>query len=214
MQDRAEALGPLERHLQGANMLAYAGVLALAQEVMKSQVIDAVKRYYGRIGKEWTVPGGESRYTRECLNLVPDNEEGRVWKAHTAWFVAQGALTQEQVDDLGVLKNQRDDVVHELASHLMIEDRNPDREGISKAIEAFFALDKFWRQKALEAGWVEPGDLEPGEELTLDTVQSNAGTVVKFALRSLNITFGRQGVLADWLQNRNLGTEWWEREQE
>jgi hypothetical protein len=167
-----------------AKTLAYTGLLQLTHDVLKALVLDGVKLYYGFENGEWTVEGGESRYTREVLSLA---EPRKVFEACTNWLVAQGAITDEQATALDDLKDERNAVVHELASYVMVPSREPDYYAINKALTAFFALDRYWRAWALENGRV--GGIPEGGSIDADGVESGEGILIIIALQAFNVTF-------------------------
>jgi predicted transcriptional regulator len=190
--DSRGATRVLEEVVDATQVLASAGLLSVMHEALKAFVLDAPKRFYGFHHEEWTREGGRSSYDKECRFLVDRD----VFASHVQWLVERSALTGEQASALEDLKIHRDDVVHRIFDHLMLPARKPDVDIINNAYGAFRALDDFWRQVAIDEGWV---DSDEGEALTIEEVQSGAGDAIRVAMRSYRLTFNDGGFLRQWL---------------
>ncbi len=129
--------------------LLRASCLILGYELIKQQVVEQVKQFYGLSvplldyeGEQPYVPSPEQveEYKREVTSRYPQS----TFRASCSWLIEQDALTEEQVDDLDRIRSHRNAVTHELLRFLFDPEAEVDVEVLEDAHGAIRDLGRFW----------------------------------------------------------------------
>ncbi len=156
-EDRANELKRLEAKLQPwriRSTLAFAGLFQLTHELIKANVLDAVKGFFGHTAlgpKEWWLGDGKDEYQRHVLDRAP----GKAFDASLMWLVEMRAVTSAQAKRLDDVYSHRHDLAHELAKYLVDPDAKPDVQLFVEALEILRALARFWVEYEVDIGLLE-----------------------------------------------------------
>src|SRR5206468_3838017 len=89
-----------------------------------------------------------------------------LFQSSLLWLIEAGALTQERADELALLREHRNELVHDLFRYLADPPVDTDMELLADAIEILKGLERFWTQTELDIGaFDEYGDVST-EEVT------------------------------------------------
>jgi len=147
--------------------LAFSGLLQLAYEFIRADVVDRVKGFYGCAildGEEHWLHGDDgAQWRSNVASLDPRNE----YRASIAWLIDMGALTLESAAKLERVRLHRNELAHEMAKFLVQVEYVPDESVLTDAIEVFHALDRFWI-----GAEVDTGLLDDFPDVSIDEVTS------------------------------------------
>lgn len=124
--------------------LAYAGLLQMIHEFIKSDVIDRPRSFFGGVKvrpKVWMLmhADGDAEWKREVLSRDPKSE----FAASVSWLIAMGALDEPQAASLKRIREHRNALTHELALFVFDPAREVEPDVLVDALRAFEALDRF-----------------------------------------------------------------------
>ncbi len=159
--------------------LGFAGLLQLAHEFIKADVLTRPKNFFGYIELDgvgtWANDDGGAKWRKEVKALCPDSD----FKASLLWLQGMDALTAADADRLAKVKEHRDALTHEMPLYLFSPgyDANPDV--LTDALKVFFKLDRFWVQVEMDSGtFIDHPDA------TVDDVSTGPGMVLARAVEA------------------------------
>ncbi|TMS53653.1 hypothetical protein [Mycobacterium sp. DBP42] len=131
--------------------LAFAGLYQITHEMIKHAVLDKVREFFCldlNLDGTWSMaPDEQEQYRLRVLSLAPNK-----FRASLLWLVNNGAITQVQADRLEVIRDHRDDLVHELVKYVIDPDENPDVDLLVDALNTLKDLHRFWIDIELSTG--------------------------------------------------------------
>lgn len=92
-------------------------------------------------------PDEQEQYRLRVLSLAPNK-----FRASLLWLVNNDAITQDQADRLELIRDHRDDLVHELVKYVIDPDENPDADLLVDALNTLNDLHRFWIDVELSTG--------------------------------------------------------------
>jgi hypothetical protein len=102
--------------------LAFAGLYQLTHELIKKDVVEEVRRFFGKSPfdkKTWFY--GKDEYSK-CVLSRHEN----TFKASLLWLIEMKALTEERAERLDAIYAHRHQLTHELGKYLVDVDFEPD----------------------------------------------------------------------------------------
>lgn len=168
--------------------LAFAGLLQMAHELIKTDVVDNPKStFFGgrkRGNGSWEWDDGDARWRRDVLALDPKNS----FRASLRWLEGMGALTREQSDSLERVMAHWDELTHEMAGFLFRSPYVPDLRVLRDAVDVFDSLDWFWIRVHLDMGMCS----HLRRKMTEADVENVAGIVLRTAISAFHEQFPEQ----------------------
>ena len=124
----------------------------MTHEVIKHNVIEEVKGFYGRSsfgGGTWLWgKQGEDMYGREVLALAPN----KPFRASLKGLQASNAITSAQVDRLDEIYEYRHELTHELMKFVVDVEFEPSQTLLTDAVHIMRDLSRFWTQVQRDVG--------------------------------------------------------------
>ena len=152
--------------------LAFAGLYQITHEMIKHAVLDKVREFFCldlNLDGTWSMaPDEQEQYRLRVLSLAPNK-----FRASLLWLVNNDAITQVQADRLELIRDHRDDLVHELVKYVIDPDENPDADLLVDALNTLKDLHRFWIDVELSTGGFflpdgsDVGDVDPEEVMPL-----------------------------------------------
>lgn len=152
--------------------LAFAGLYQIAHEMIKRAALDRVREFFCldlNLDGTWSmVPDEQEQYRLRVLSLAPNK-----FRASLLWLVNNDAITEVQADRLELIRDHRDDLVHELVKYVIDPDENPDIDLLVDALNTLKDLHRFWIDVELSTGGFflpdgsDVGDVEAEEVMPL-----------------------------------------------
>ncbi|MGN7779308.1 hypothetical protein ACTJJE_07285 [Mycolicibacterium sp. 22603] len=152
--------------------LAFAGLYQITHEMIKHAVLDKVREFFCldlNLDGTWSMaPDEQEQYRLRVLSLAPNK-----FRASLLWLVNNDAITQVQADRLELIRDHRDDLVHELVKYVIDPDENPDADLLEDALNTLKDLHRFWIDVELSTGGFflpdgsDVGDVDPEEVMPL-----------------------------------------------
>ncbi|MGB3321230.1 MAG: hypothetical protein WBB05_01320 [Mycolicibacterium fortuitum] len=131
--------------------LAFAGLYQITHEMIKHAVLDKVREFYCldlSLDGTWSMaPDEQEQYRLRVLSLAPNR-----FRASLLWLVNNDAITQVQADRLELIRDHRDDLVHELVKYVIDPDESPDVDLLVDALNTLKDLHRFWIDIELSTG--------------------------------------------------------------
>ena len=144
--------------------LAFAGLYQLTHELIKRDVVEEVRQFFGKSPldkKTWFY--GEDEYRKSVLS-----RHANPFKASLLWLIEMGAITEKQADRLDAIYAHRHQLTHELGKYLVDVDFEPDTDLFTDALSILGDLSRFWTRIEMgigtfdEYGDVGVQDITPG----------------------------------------------------
>ncbi|MBL0003080.1 MAG: hypothetical protein IPP00_03525 [Actinomycetales bacterium] len=167
-----QLLSKLQAKLEPSRMrstLAFAGLFQVTHELIKRNVLDEVKAFYGYsrpLGDPvWiTGPEGRAAYERAVIALDPRSP----FRASLLWLVNSEAIAPEQMEVLEKIYGHRHQLTHELDRYLVDPAFEPDVDLFAEAVSILRSLTRFWTQVEIDIGtFAEHGDVTVDEATPL-----------------------------------------------
>lgn len=172
MDDVVERLARQLQHDTTRNLLTQAGLFLLAHELVKSAVVDDVKRFLS-----WEVDSDfQGIASEEYQAEVLDHGDKRPFVGSVDWLVKAGALTEEHRLVIDRLQAERHRVAHEVLG--LIVDPNFDLDlqtlvgaaDVLKRIGSFFGQLNIASDPAFDNVEVDPETIESGTSVVYSYV--------------------------------------------
>jgi hypothetical protein len=113
--------------------LAKAGLYALAYEMLKNSIIERPKSFFTMGGEP------DDHYKAEVLSKHKD------WLvASCLWFQENGAISEEEANDVLQLREHRNYIAHELPNILLNPDVQVDEKKLIRLFELLCKIDQWW----------------------------------------------------------------------
>ena len=126
--------------------LIRAGTFLTGYELVKTSIVDGVKDFFLTGFNEDGLTYSSS-YPIEVLSLGQG-----AFTASVAWLVKMGAISEEQADQLDLIRDHRREIAHELARLLTDPKASIDTTRLAALIDILHSLDMFWGSIELETG--------------------------------------------------------------
>jgi hypothetical protein len=175
-------LEEFERKNEPANIaltLGFAGLLQLAHEFIKADVLDRPKGFFGYVEWDnkhvWSFDDDGEEYQRNVRALSPGNP----FSASLLWLQKMDALTADDAARLAKVKEHRDELTHGLAPYLLMPGYEVEPRVLTDAIEVFAKLNRFWISIDFDLGTFEE---HPGA--TVDDVLTGPAMVLSAAVNA------------------------------
>lgn len=120
--------------------LSRAGSFLCAYELIKTEIVDNVRNFFGRGFDETGLLYDEEGYRRHVLSKNPASK----YQASCAWLVEMNALTAEQVVTLEDIQKHRHEIAHELPKLLIDPDFEVKTDLLEAAAKCIQDLGVFW----------------------------------------------------------------------
>ena len=114
-----------------------------AWETLRSSIMERVKGFYT---ENWTIDEGKLRgkagpeYKAKVIALHPKDE----LHACTLWLKENGALTEEDVDGINMVRRHRNSIGHEIRDYIAGSDHEVDRDALMSIYGVVKKLDIWW----------------------------------------------------------------------
>lgn len=155
--------------------LAFAGLYQITHEMIKHAVLDKVREFFCldlNLDGTWSMaPDEQEQYRLRVLSLAPNK-----FRASLLWLVNNDAITQVQADRLELIRDHRDDLVHELVKYVIDPDENPNVDLLVDALNTLKDLHRFWVDVELSTGGFflpdgsDVGDVDAEEVMPLPLI--------------------------------------------
>lgn len=116
--------------------LTRAGLLLLAYELLKIDIVDRVKADFKRTGRN---------YRAEVLSLGK-----KKFESSCRWLAANGAFPEEPVTRILAIENHRNEVAHELPRFLLESDCEINTRLLRDAFPYLTSLTQFWQAREID----------------------------------------------------------------
>ena len=111
--------------------LTKAALYVLAYELLKNTLMDRPKGFFSL--------GDENAYKTQVLSLHPSP-----LVASCRWLEGCGAMTPEDTQGVLLLRDHRNEIVHELPNVLLTPRKQVDEQKLSRALELLCKVDRWW----------------------------------------------------------------------
>jgi hypothetical protein len=117
--------------------LIIASLYLSAYEILKGAVIDQPKSFFTDFTNEGFKPG--KKYKDEVRSLHKDE-----FQASCLWHRLNDVITQDDFDEIQVLRRHRNEIAHELASYLVDIDKEINIHYLRAILRLLTKIDRWW----------------------------------------------------------------------
>jgi hypothetical protein len=140
--------------------LSFAGLYQMTHELIKSAVLDDVRKFYWRGIEGGVIVYDERAYAANVLAKAPGNR----FRASLLWLAESQAITLAQVERLDDIYAHRHDLSHQLIKYIVDPDLEPDVALFTDALLILQSVRRFWTSVEKDIGSFEDfGDVNVDE---------------------------------------------------
>jgi len=165
-----------------ASNLMRAATMLTAWELIHSDIVAAVKDF-DLIGFDENGYTYDEGYQNKVLTRV--TKDSGIFDASVAWLVENEALRESDVELLGALRAQRNDLAHQMAKYIVDPEHEVSLDLLTQAREVIARLGRFWGQIEV--------DIHPNfedREVDVDAIRSGASLLYDYVLSLVSMPLG------------------------